>query len=1777
MNKYLLLILSSISVLMFAQQAKINSVNKNSFLLEVQDLQPKYKDFKKENFTIRDYFEFTNPSIKQNFKLPSQDVYLAIPPQSKINISEISFRSGILNKIIPELNPSVSLKDSALDYIQNDFSKLGEPQSRHEIVEIEGYFFYRDFYVVHLKINNYRFLSDQSSIEVLSNIKFKVNVSGVNQISVSSPLKVSSDFDKVTYNLISNQEIAEQFRDVNTFQLSDTTGNWINYNSTYLKLGVAKDGIVRISKNDFDLLGVATSFIDPRTFKLFEYGKQIKIFVKGENDGSFDVGDYMEFWGHKNYPAKSYRQTNGSSEEYNEFLNRYTDTTFYFLTWSGTNGIRFDTSSINLTDISDTLNYYSNLIHSETQSYFQFCDADEVANQTPNWLKNKSWYWNFLFSQLSFNFNLSNIYPNKEATVYTKLVSYASNITNNAHQVKLFLDNVQIDSNSVNRFEQIVLHGNVNSSNLINGSNQIRMQNLPNGSSPNSLILDWYDIEYPRYLNLINDSLYFKISNDVSSGLKVIKIGNATQTVYRIYKIKPQFQIITNYSLSSSNLFFADSVSPGDEYYVISDERSVAPKYYYVKNFLNLRSINSQTDYIAITHPKFLSAVQNYVQQISNLYNFSVSVYNVQDIFDEFSFGYPYPESIRLFANVLFNNAQLPKPSYLTLIGDANYDYKYFSGTSGGKNYVPSYGNPVGDNWFAIWDANALPVPQLKVGRIPINETADLDYYLSKIQNNESKPFDEWNKKYLLFSGGRSDVAGELEYLKTANDAIINSFIKPKPIAGNYTHFYKTRIPQTDFGPYTPEEINREISSGGVFISYIGHSGTATWDNSINSTNQLLNTINRNPLITDFGCSTNKYAEPNIVCFGERFLFSSTGQALAYVGNSSLGFQSTAVNAPVYFYDELFKDSLSEIGNASLNSKLQLLSKNGNTSVNRIYSLTNIILGDPSIRLKIPKLPNFKINNSDIIITDQSISESSDSVQFKIALKNLGISISGDLEIKIEQIYGGNTIKSELKTIPIPDYADTISVWMLTKNRPGNHSLNVEIDPNKLISEIYENDNSVSFQFSVFSSSLRDLLTSQSENSSITNIKLLNPVNYSKDSLSIDFQLSQNSDFSNPIILNQKADTFYTQISLQQLNSGKRYYFRYKILSPETFFSSEKSFMNKSSYKYLAADSISFTKFNFNNVGLKKDTLQIKLDTTKISVLSAGYYAGATCVISKDGINLLSNTYFAGMGIVVFDNVTLQADTSTWYNMFNLPANVEALATLIDSIPYGKIVVMGVADDAANNISTHLKNAIKSLGSSKIDLLKFRGSWAIIGWKGAPTGSVPEDVRPPDPPESVYLESSKIFLPDSGSFETPVIGKASKWKNILIDQFTPDDSKTEFVLMGKKENGQIDSLKTLLLTNNVSDVSNIDTKIYPEIMIKGILISSTSKMSPKINQIAVDFNSVAELGTNYQIVHVSNDTIKQGLSTELKFDVYNIGEVEADSFNVLVELVKPNNSTRGLLDTLITKIDTSSHISLITNYLSNGYDGFGNMKFRLTIDPSNKIKEFYKDNNVFEKSFFVIPDTTPTSVTESSLRITFDGTEIIDGDFVSAQPEILINLQYPVWFPVNDTSSIRFYLDGVEYFSSDIINSFDTVNRIATYKLKPTLSNGDHLLKISGRDRIGNIDPNAFVERYFVVDDKLNLLDVYNYPNPFSDQTYFTFRLSQMPDQLEIKIFTISGRLIKSIRIGGAQLNYDFNRIMWDGKDEDGDKIASGVYLYKIIVRKNGESKNITQKLAVIR
>ena len=78
----------------------------------------------------------------------------------------------------------------------------------------------------------------------------------------------------------------------------------------------------------------------------------------------------------------------------------------------------------------------------------------------------------------------------------------------------------------------------------------------------------------------------------------------------------------------------------------------------------------------------------------------------------------------------------------------------------------------------------------------------------------------------------------------------------------------------------------------------------------------------------------------------------------------------------------------------------------------------------------------------------------------------------------------------------------------------------------------------------------------------------------------------------------------------------------------------------------------------------------------------------------------------------------------------------------------------------------------------------------------------------------------------------------------------------------------------------------------------------------------------------------------------------------------------------------------------------------------------------------------------------------------------------------------------------------------------------------------------------------------------------------FNLAGSEHPAECKIKIYTVSGRLVKIIN---TPVNIGYNQIHWDGRDTDGDALANGVYLYKMIIEGNIKTETAIQKLVVLR
>ena len=217
-----------------------------------------------------------------------------------------------------------------------------------------------------------------------------------------------------------------------------------------------------------------------------------------------------------NYGEENYRVLNQHNEPYNDYIDKYSDTTIYWLTWGGENGLRIDTSSFNPTGITDTLNYYTNILHFEQNNFLDYSTRNIVDWQNPEWIYNESWIWgNHEVGTRDWNFNVDNLVNNKTAEAFFRLRSYASDFSGqNAHDYALSINSnpTMYDSGYINKYEQKILFAEF-------PRICFRMVRILKNAfiscrefCGNLTQVDWYEIEYPRYLSLVNDSLKFKFN-----------------------------------------------------------------------------------------------------------------------------------------------------------------------------------------------------------------------------------------------------------------------------------------------------------------------------------------------------------------------------------------------------------------------------------------------------------------------------------------------------------------------------------------------------------------------------------------------------------------------------------------------------------------------------------------------------------------------------------------------------------------------------------------------------------------------------------------------------------------------------------------------------------------------------------------------------------------------------------------------------------------------------------------------------------------------------------------------------------------------------------------------------------------------------------------------------------------------------------------------------------------------------------------------------------------
>jgi hypothetical protein len=250
-----------------------------------------------------------------------------------------------------------------------------------------------------------------------------------------------------------------------------------------------------------------------------------------------------------------------------------------------------------------------------------------------------------------------------------------------------------------------------------------------------------------------------------------------------------------------------------------------------------------------------------------------------------------------------------------------------------------------------------------------------------------------------------------------------------------------------------------------------------------------------------------------------------------------------------------------------------------------------------------------------------------------------------------------------------------------------------------------------------------------------------------------------------------------------------------------------------------------------------------------------------------------------------------------------------------------------------------------------------------------------------------------------------------------------------------------------------------------------------------------------------------------------------------------------------------------------------------------TVDTTTGVfhqQEQYRFNNIAQLRFMVDQDKE-----NPLLDVTFDGIHILDGDVVSARPEIQVLLkdENQVLLMDSPTDTIHFKvfmagpnmpLDRIYFRDAAGMENLQFIpangpSNEARILYRPNFTaDGKYTLTIQATDKSNNQSGDHDYKVNFEVVNRPTITEVLNYPNPFTTSTRFVFTVTgrEPPTYMKIQIMTITGRVVREVKmheLGPIRVGRNISEFAWDGTDEFGDRLARGVYLYRVIAQLHGQ------------
>ena len=802
---------------------------------------------------------------------------------------------------------------------------------------------------------------------------------------------------------------------------------------TWLSFSLEEDEIKSIEYNALLSAYSELESADPRSFSLYtgaNLGRaksqasnmeiednlvEISLDILGEDDGSFDSGDKIIFYGH----GPSGFDNNGSSVSFNQNL-YFTKNTYYLFIPNDNNlrGQRIETASVP-NDVTISLDYGISYIHQEV-------DLVNPANSGLGWASSPIAYG----GTYSLNLNILNPKPTVDASIQMGFLGGELVVTpshNTSHQIKTYFNSTQ------NAFKDSISWSSVgyntasfflDGSELSNGINSFFAVNTSNYSNSRPFF-DYFNLKYGRQLSTNGNYDFYALEQNLKIRFSLEGAPANTLRIWDISEPESPKSVTINPSTNQSS-FDTQTQSNSPSHYIVFQSNDIASIFSINNkgsvNFSILRKESILADHIIIAPESYRESAQSLLSLRSP------AIYaSLEDIFREFSAGNPDPMAIRNFIQWTQEYWQSPKPYSAFLIGDADFDYRNITGES--ETILPTIEVGITGSW-ATDDRLATiygAIPEIALGRFPARSIAQFESFIEKILMLEAEPeLGPWRQRVTLLAddGARPENdSWEISTGKshTNNSEAIAELIPPTiEINKLYMLEYPEESDVSIYGVVKPEAtkaLMESISTGTAIISYIGHgSPTQLAQERLlyleRGDIQTMNPGKKLPVWIVGTCSFGHFDDVQVESFAEELVRAPMNGASAVISTTRI----ISVNANANYTGDLFSTIFNQgkVTNLPIGSILRSV-KTGNKE-GEYFTL----FGDPAMKLPMPAdTLSITTINPDTIETLALASFSGQ--QTSISQNGTGIVTLRDAERTVTREYNFlSTIQSITYTLPGP-------------------------------------------------------------------------------------------------------------------------------------------------------------------------------------------------------------------------------------------------------------------------------------------------------------------------------------------------------------------------------------------------------------------------------------------------------------------------------------------------------------------------------------------------------------------------------------------------------------------------------------------------------------------------------------------------------------------------------------------------------------------------------------